>query len=126
MKRLIRDRRGLWVIAGALLLLLLSLLLRRLSMPAHGGGRVDVYLDSALYESVPLGEDRTVVCEQADGVRNVIEVQNGRVFMRESTCAGQDCVKQGEVNCENCELRPLGGWIICLPNRVSVELVPNG
>ena len=43
--------------------------------------------------------------------------------MASSTCHNQLCVQMGEVTLDNWETRPNQQFIICLPNRVSVELV---
>ncbi|MBQ8161668.1 MAG: NusG domain II-containing protein [Clostridia bacterium] len=53
---------------------------------------------------------------------NVIHLTPDGVNMESSTCENQDCVQQGSVTLENRHERLLGGWIICLPNQVSLEL----
>ena len=45
------------------------------------------------------------------------------VVMASSTCHNQLCVHMGEVTLDNWELRANQTFIICLPNRVTVELV---
>ena len=42
--------------------------------------------------------------------------------MASSTCGNQLCVHMGAVTLNNWETRPQQTYIICLPNRVSVEL----
>lgn len=46
----------------------------------------------------------------------VIQAENGRIRILESTCPGNDCVHTSWVN-------RVGGRIICLPNRMIVTLV---
>lgn len=86
---------------------------------------VNVYLGTggAPSQHVPLNEDRTLRIDQGDGRVNVIEIKNGGVQMAYATCKNQDCVREGIVTDESRKHRPLGDWIICLPNGVSIELV---
>lgn len=53
---------------------------------------------------------------------NVIEFLPDGCRMASSSCENQDCVHQEEVTLSNRETRVLGNWIICLPNRVTLEL----
>ena len=43
--------------------------------------------------------------------------------MKSATCNNQLCIGQGEVSLENFRTRFYRNEIICLPNRVTVELV---
>ena len=86
-------------------------------------GYVVVYLGNEVYAKVPLGEEQVLRIEQDSGEVNEVAITAQGVHMGHSSCENQDCVKQGEATLENIESRPLGGWIICLPNRVSIELV---
>ena len=52
----------------------------------------------------------------------MVEVTAEGAVMLSSTCHNQLCVKMGEVTRDNWETRPNQQFIICLPNRVSVEL----
>ena len=67
---------------------------------------------------------QTVVVEQEDGSRNEIVVTSEGAYMAFSSCDNQLCVHMGEVTLDNWETRPNQAFIICLPNRVSVELIP--
>ena len=53
---------------------------------------------------------------------NIIHLTPTGVYMENSTCEGQDCVHQGEVNFDNIHTRILDRYILCLPNQVSLEL----
>ena len=103
----------------ALLLLALSPLLR----PAAEENAVVITVDGREVDRVPLSAPRTVTIEQPDGEVNVIEVSDHGAVMLSSTCDNQLCVHMGEVTVDNWEYRPNQAFIICLPNRVSVELV---
>ena len=86
---------------------------------------VNVYLGTGgePYQHVPLNEDRTIRIDQGDGRVNVVEIMGGGVQMSYSTCKNQACVHEGIVTDESRKHRPLGDWIVCLPNGVSIELV---
>ncbi len=60
---------------------------------------------------------------KADKDTLVIEISERGAVMASSTCHNQLCVQMGEVTLDNWETRPNQQFIICLPNRVSVELV---
>ena len=47
---------------------------------------------------------------------NVIRVEGGVVFMHSASCRDQICVRQGEISKK-------GQTIICLPNKVVVEII---
>lgn len=117
------TKRDAWVLGAALGLLALSALL--LLRPA-AGDQVRVYLDGTLYAQAPLNKDRVIIIDQPGGLRNELVIQDGRAFMGAATCSNQDCVRQSPLAGGGTHMRPLGNWIICLPNKVSVELVEAG
>ena len=105
--------------AAAAVLLFLS----RGAVPAAAGDVVIISVDGREYTRVPLSEPQTVTVRQGEDMVNVIEVSDHGAVMRSSTCENQLCVHMGEVTLDNWEWRVNGAFIICLPNRVSVELV---
>ena len=90
------------------------------------GDRVVITVDGEVYATVPLdGETRRVTVTQDTGEVNVIEVDAEGAVMLSSTCENQTCVNMGKVTRDNWEWRVNGAFIICLPNRVSIELEVN-
>lgn len=85
-------------------------------------GTVEVYVDGALYTTAPLEEGKTLTITQEDGSKNVIRMMADGFYMEEASCPDQRCVQQGKVTQSNWYLRSLGVQVICLPNRVTVEL----
>lgn len=83
---------------------------------------VYIYVADTLYEADPLNEDKVVEINQGNGMVNHIEIKDGHVHMADSTCENQDCIRQGEMGEDNVDTRPLRGWIVCLPNQISIEL----
>ncbi len=83
---------------------------------------VIIAVDGKEYRRVPLSKPQTVTVTQDDGCVNVIEVSSHGAVMLSSTCDNQLCVNMGEVTVDNWQFRPNQQFIICLPNRVSIEL----
>ena len=112
------GKKDMLIIGAALAVCLVAALV--LLDPA--GSMVRVYVGEEIYEEASLYMDRTIVIEQDDGRRNEVRIEKGRVYMAFSTCENQNCVNQGEMTPDNIASRALSNWIICLPNRVTVEL----
>lgn len=112
------GRKDILIIAAALAVCLVAALF----FAGSGGSKVRVYLGEELYEEASLYRDNTIVIEQPNGSRNEIRIEQGRVYMAFSTCENQNCVHQGEMTSDNIAERAMSNWIICLPNKVTVEL----
>lgn len=115
----------------ALLVLLVALiagalLLWRFTRNTTASGTICIYLDGELYASVPAGEEQLIRVEQENGAVNEIQITEDSVYMASSTCTNQDCVQQEPLTEDNLNERALGEWIICLPNRVTVEWEVGG
>ena len=118
------NKKNLLVIGGILLIAaaLLAVTLFARPMTAVEEDMVIISVDGKEYARVPLSKPRTVTVEQQNGCVNVVEVSGRGAVMLSSTCDNQLCVGMGEVTVDNWETRPNQQFIICLPNRVSVEL----
>ena len=102
---------------AAAALLIVSQALR----PTAEESMVIITVDGEEYARVPLSRPQTVTIEQPGGEINVVEVSDHGAVMLSSTCHNQLCVHMGEVTVDNWEFRANQAFIICLPNRVSVE-----
>ena len=116
------KKRDIIIIAVFLVVAVAGLLGVRAFAPRGNITYADIYINDILYEAVPLNEDTVITVDQGDGKVNHVQVKDGRIFMADSTCADHLCVDQGEMGPDNYEKRPLLNWIICLPNKVTVEL----
>ena len=116
------KKRDIIIIAVFLAVAIIGMAAFKLFAPKGAITYADIYVNDSLYEVVPLNEDTVITVDQGDGKVNYVEVKDGAIFMRDSTCADHLCVQQGEMTPENYEDRPMLNWIICLPNRVTVEL----
>lgn len=119
------DKKNMLVIAAVLLAalaLLAVVMLMRPQMTAVDEDMVIIAVDGKEYTRVPLSKPQTVTVAQENGCVNVVEVSSRGAVMLSSTCDNQLCVNMGEVTVDNWAFRPNQQFIICLPNRVSIEL----
>ena len=121
------KKRNLLILGGVVFLILAALLVMLLmpkSTSQSGENEILITVDGQEWRRIPLSQPQTVVVEQEDGSRNEIVVTSEGAYMAFSSCDNQLCVHMGEVTLDNWETRPNQAFIICLPNRVSVELIP--
>lgn len=79
------------------------------------GHNINVSVNSKHYGSYSLDKDRTIKIKQPNGHINIIEIKNGKAYMKYSDCKNQNCVHQGKINSNNQN-------IVCLPNKVMVTV----
>lgn len=120
MTRALRKKDMLIVLAA--LALALAAFLTALAGRSGAADSVRIYVDGALYAEMPLAQDGEIRVEQPDGSVNVVAVEDGAAFMAYSSCRNQLCVHQGRMRAGGWALRALGRQIVCLPNRVTLEL----
>ena len=82
-----------------------------------------IYVSGYPYAIEPLDTDRDVTITQPSGETNVIHITHNGFHMASSTCDNQLCITEGEVTVDNFETRILGPYVLCLPNRVELELI---
>ncbi len=116
------DRKNWLIPLGIVCLAAVIMLFALMSRPKTDENMVIISVDGKEYARVSLSQPQTVTVEQEDGSINVIDVSDHGAVMASSTCHNQLCVQMGEVTVDNWEYRPNQQFIICLPNRVSVEL----
>lgn len=80
-----------------------------------GALTAQVFFDGDLVKEMPLDQEDTYVLDTKLG-HNVIQTKDNGVEMLESDCRDQVCVYTGRVT------KP-GDLIVCLPNKVVVEIV---
>ena len=108
-------RRGdVWLLAAVLLTGLL--LLAGFALLGGKGDRAVITRDGEVYGEYALSADQTVEIAGPDGqVTNRLVIEKGQVRMEWADCPDQICVKHSPVS--------RGGQsIVCLPNRVTVEI----
>ena len=75
-------------------------------------------------DPIPMDRDNIITVKQENGAINRIHITPEYVEMESSTCENQDCIGEGEVNVNTYKDRILSTYIICLPNQVTIEMVP--
>lgn len=75
-------------------------------------------------DPIPMDRDKIITVKQENGAINRIHITPEYVEMESSTCENQDCIGEGEVNVNTYKDRILSTYIICLPNQVTIEMVP--
>ena len=82
------------------------------------GDKVKISTDGQIYGIYPLNEDCEIEVTE-DGHTNHITIKDGQVSMSYSTCLNQVCVNTGAIS-------QAKDAIVCLPNRVVVEIISSG
>lgn len=81
------------------------------------GDTVVVSVDGVKVAEYPLSIDGVYYL---NGGTNVLVIEDNKAYIREANCPGyQDCVEQGRISF-------VGESIVCLPNKVIVEIVGEG
>ena len=90
-----------------------------------GRGHVVITVAGRQYgDPIPMDRDKIITVKQENGAINRIHITPEYVEMESSTCENQDCIGEGEVNVNTYKDRILSTYIICLPNQVTIEMVP--
>ena len=119
-------KKDMLIVGLALLVAAGALVFASVSGGKDGADTVCVYVDGTLYAKKPLAQDGEIRVEQEDGSVNVIVIRDGSVHMDYSSCENQLCVQQGSVSAKNRFFLSLCSQIVCLPNRVMIELEVGG
>ena len=82
------------------------------------GEQVVINVDGTEYGRYPLDRDRVIEIQNGDRL-NIVTIKDGGVSMTYSTCKNQICVEHGKISLK-------GDSIVCLPNRVVVEIEGEG
>ena len=75
-------------------------------------------------DPIPMDRDKIITIRQDNGEINKVHITPDSVDMDYSTCENQDCIGEGTITLDNYQQRILGTWIICLPNQVTIEMIP--
>lgn len=98
------------LIAIAVILLFLS---------KRSGDCAVVCIDNEIVDTIPLDNSGIYRFESSDGGYNIVEVADGKAWVSEADCKGQDCVRFGKIEHNN-------ESIICLPHRFTVTIHSDG
>ena len=83
---------------------------------------IDNTSNKTVLETFPLSQNTTytIITEsETDGEpqgTNILNIQDGKVWISEANCPNHDCVKQGTISMN-------GEMLVCLPHRVTVSII---
>jgi hypothetical protein len=107
-----------WLIGLLLLLAVggIGLGMSRLVFPGEQTLQAEISVDGKLVQSIPLRQGYRQEIRLGDGTHyNVVEVDSGRIRIRQADCLDQICVQTGWINAAPQQ-------IVCLPNRVVIKI----
>lgn len=121
LKKFLEDKklRSDIVLIGVLLIISLSVLLF-VFLTREEGAVADVYVDGVKVAEYPLSIDGVYYINNGS---NVLVIEDGAAYMREANCPDKfsknGCVNTGKISY-------VGQTIVCLPNKIIVEIVGEG
>lgn len=112
-------RRDFFFGAGVVLFVVICFFLRGL-LYGDQAVYVEISQDGSLIRREKLSdlEGQELRIESADGGFNLIDFQEGAVWVKEADCENGDCIRQGMI-------RRTGESIICLPHKLTVTIGGN-
>lgn len=81
----------------------------------HEGKQVVVSVDGVVTDIYSIEDDGTYEIQGYDGGRNILVIADGVAYMSEASCPDHLCMGMGRIS-------NVGQSIICLPNRVIIEI----
>ncbi len=99
------------ILVGTLAIISVILLLVR-----DPGNSVVVSVDGVKKHTFPLDENLEFEIEGYEGGKNFLVIEDGEAYLTDASCPDHLCVHMGKIS-------NVGQSIICLPNRVVVEIV---
>lgn len=86
-----------------------------LLLTRHEGNQVVVSVDGKEIAAFPLDKDITYEIDGYEGGHNTLIIKDGVAYMSDASCPDHLCMGMGKISRN-------GQSIICLPNRVVVEI----
>jgi hypothetical protein len=86
-----------------------------LLLTGQKGATVQVRVDGTLVETYALTKNQTYELQGANGGTNLLVIQDGTAWVEEASCPDGLCRNMGKIS-KN------GQSIVCLPNRVVIEV----
>ena len=102
------------IILAAVLVVIAALIWLFIYMARSEGAYVLVTVDGEVFGEYPLDTDAEI-CIGDDESYNILVIKDGSAAITKASCPDKLCVNQGEINYD-------GQSIICLPNKVVVEV----
>jgi hypothetical protein len=107
------------IILIAAILLIGGIIALVLLLTRKTGAFVEVRVDGKPIASYPLNEDAEYDIAGVDGGINHLIIRGGEAWVESASCPDGLCVNMGHIRHE-------GASVICLPNKVVIEIVGSG
>ncbi len=114
MENRIFRKNDIILISGLFAMFLIIIL--ALQIFRNGGNKVLVSVDGVEKYTFDLDKDIDFEIEGYEGGTNHLVIKDGEAYLTEASCPDHICVYMGKIS-------DVGQSIICLPNRVVVEIV---
>jgi hypothetical protein len=85
---------------------------------SHAGAYAKIMVDGELFDTITLTDEVQQIEIKTNRGFNLLRVSNGGIEMIEADCPDQLCIGFGHIHKDNEK-------IVCLPNRVFVEIVDD-
>lgn len=108
-------RRSDLILIGSLLLVGL-VLCAVLLLTRTAGTQVQVRVNGSVIKTFPMDTDRTYTVHGTDGGTNELVISGGSAYVSEASCPDGLCMGMGKISHS-------GQSVICLPNKVVIEVV---
>ena len=102
------------IMLAALVIVLAALLWVGIRLTQSEGASVMVTVDGELFGEYPLDKDAEIRIGEGEKY-NLLVIKDGEAQIAEASCPDKLCVNQGKISFD-------GQSIICLPNKVVVEV----
>lgn len=113
MKTHLRD-----IILIASIVLIGGIIALVLLLTRKNGAFVEVRVDGKTVASYPLNENAEYDISGANGGVNHLVIRNGEAWVESASCPDGLCINMGHI-------RHAGASVICLPNKVVIEIVDS-
>ena len=106
-----------WILIAAFLVAAVIIYMGIKFFVSGNGAYVIVKKDGEILATLPLDEDTEYVIGD-DEEYNVLVIKNGEATITDASCPGKSCVHQKTISSS-------GSSLICVPNRVIVQVVSD-
>ena len=81
------------------------------------GSKITITVDGKEYGTYSLFQEQMITIGEGEN-QNIIQIKNGKAYMKEASCPDQLCVDQNEISFDK-------ESIICLPNKVVITVISD-
>ncbi len=104
------------ILFGGLLLLIIAAFLIRGVLYSGQEAHIEIVCDNDVRYVFGMDEVETIRVEHPDSSYNIVQIENGTVWVSDADCTNHDCMKQGRIF-------KVGQTIICLPHQMVIRIV---